>query len=86
MQDIVESHPILIRVSMMYSTTFHSTSSIPIPQVYGLPLGRRTKMVQIIYVRYRWESPVNYPVFTVVMVIYHYFERIWRIIVTPIFV
>ena len=25
----------------------------------------------------------NYPVFTVVMVIYHYVERIWRILVTP---
>ena len=32
-----------------------------------------------------WELPSNYPVFTVVMVIYHYVERIWRIPVTPIF-
>ena len=32
-----------------------------------------------------WELPVNYPVFTVVMVIYHYVERIWKIIVTPDF-
>ena len=30
--------------------------------------------------------PFNYPVFTVVLVIYHYVERIWRILVTPIFV
>ena len=35
--------------------------------------------------RHRWELPGNYPVFTVVMVIYHYVERIWRILVTPIF-
>ena len=34
---------------------------------------------------HRWELPGNYPVFTVVMVIYHYVERIWRIIVTPNF-
>ena len=33
---------------------------------------------------HRWELPGNYPVFTVVMVIYHYVERIWRILVTPI--
>ena len=32
-----------------------------------------------------WELPGNYPVFTVVMVIYHYVERIRRILVTPIF-
>ena len=35
---------------------------------------------------HRWELPGNYPVFTVVMVIYHYVERIWRILVTPIFI
>ena len=34
---------------------------------------------------HRWELPGNYPVFKVVMVIYHYVERIWRIIVTPVF-
>ena len=32
---------------------------------------------------HRWELPGSYPVFDVVMVIYHWFERIWRIIVTP---
>ena len=35
--------------------------------------------------RHRWELPGNYPVFTVAMVIYHYVERIWRILVTPNF-
>ena len=35
--------------------------------------------------RHRWELPGNYPGFTVVMLIYHYVERIWRILVTPIF-
>ena len=34
---------------------------------------------------HRWELPGNYPVFTVVMVIYHYVERFWRILVTPVF-
>ena len=33
----------------------------------------------------RWELPGNYPVFIVVMAIYHYVERIWRILVTTIF-
>ena len=32
---------------------------------------------------HRWELPGNYPLFTVVMVIYHYVERIRRILVTP---
>ena len=35
--------------------------------------------------KHRWELPGSYPVFTVVMIIYHYVERIWRFIVTPIF-
>ena len=35
---------------------------------------------------HRWELSRNYPVFTVVMVIYHYVERIWRILVTPILI
>ena len=35
--------------------------------------------------RHRWELPGNYPVFTVVMVIYHYVEITWRILVTPDF-
>ena len=35
---------------------------------------------------HRWELPGSYPVFTVVMVIYHYVERIWRILVTPILI
>ena len=34
---------------------------------------------------HRWELPGNYPVFTVVMVIYHDVERIWKILVTPNF-
>ena len=36
-------------------------------------------------VDHRWELTGNYPVFTVVMVVYHNVERIWRILVTPIF-
>ena len=35
--------------------------------------------------RYRWVLPSNCPVFTVVMVIYHYIERIWIILVAPHF-
>ena len=37
------------------------------------------------YQIHRWELPGNYPVSVVVMVIYHYFERIWIILVTPNF-
>ena len=33
----------------------------------------------------KWELPDNYPVFAMVMVIYHYVERIWRIHITPNF-
>ena len=32
-----------------------------------------------------WELTGNYLVFTVVMVVYHYVEIIWRILVTPNF-
>ena len=35
--------------------------------------------------RHTWELPSNYPVFTVVMVIYYYVDRTWRFIVTPDF-
>ena len=35
--------------------------------------------------KHRWEIMGNYPVFTGVMVIYHCFERIWIILVTPNF-
>ena len=35
--------------------------------------------------QHMWELPGNYPVFTVVTVIYHYIERIRRILVTPYF-
>ena len=34
---------------------------------------------------HRWELPGNYPVFSMVMVIYHYVEIIWRILITPDF-
>ena len=37
----------------------------------------------ICYQNHRWELLGNYPVFTTVMVIYHYVERIWIIVVTP---
>ena len=37
------------------------------------------------HLQHIWELPGNYPVFTVVMVIYHYVERIWRIIYPPDF-
>ena len=35
--------------------------------------------------RHSWELLGNYPVFTMVIVIYPYVERIWRILVTPNF-
>ena len=39
----------------------------------------------LFYNRHRRELLGNYPDFIVVMVIYHYVERIWRILVTPNF-
>ena len=47
--------------------------------------GPYPKAVAIPRKGHRWELPVNYPVFTVLMVIYHYVERTWRILVTPVF-
>ena len=37
-------------------------------------------------VLHRWELPDNYPFFAVVMILYHYVEKIGRIFVTPDFV
>ena len=34
---------------------------------------------------YIFQLPVNYPVSAMVMVIYYYVERIWRVLVTPAF-
>ena len=51
----------------------------------------RSRIVFFLYVfrhytvQHRWELTGNYPVFGVVMVIYHYVQRIWRILVTPDF-
>ena len=35
--------------------------------------------------QHRWQLPGNYPVFNLVMVVYHYVETIWIILVTPNF-
>ena len=35
---------------------------------------------------HRWKLPGNHPVFTMVLVICHYIERIWRNLITPIFI
>ena len=58
----------------------HNSQGIQIP-----PLGRsRHHCPPCLQTWGRRELPGNYPVFTVVMVIYHYVERIWRVLVTPI--
>ena len=47
--------------------------------IYDLRMGgkpEKSKMMQHSTVYHRWELPGNYPVFSVVMVIYHYVERI----------
>ena len=49
---------------------------------YGLGVkmqftGERLSLGRIWERAHRWELPGNYPVFTVVMVIYHYVEIIW---------
>ena len=48
--------------------------------VAGVVLAPRLKVSRR---RHRWDLRGNYPVFTLVMVIYHYVERIRRILVTP---
>ena len=54
--------------------------------VLDLPLFMWVLLPQLSWiVGHRWELPGNHPVFAVVMVIYHYVERIWRILVTPNF-
>ena len=64
-------------------------SLFPILQGVARPVSAGTPLApsetQSYRCRHRWELPGNYAVFTVVMVIYHYVERIWRILVTPIF-
>ena len=51
-----------------------------------------TRMAMKVYVHFyhchvshRWELPGDYPIFTVLMVIYHCVERIWKILITPNF-
>ena len=45
----------------------------------------RLKVDLLRTVGHRWELPGNYPDLTMVIVIYHNIERIWRILVTPVF-
>ena len=58
-----------------YKTASLMANSCKLAAVLGLYNSRTVKD--------RWELPGNCPVFTVVMEIYHYVERIWRILVTP---
>ena len=56
----------------------------PSSMAYARVMNRDSIIIYfLIYaLNHRWELTGNYPVFTVVMVIYHYVERIWRILVT----
>ena len=65
-----------------------SSNSIHYRTTHAEPKTRvkeKTPPLEVNTQRHRWELPGNYPVFTVVMVIYHYVERIWIILVTPFF-
>ena len=53
---------------------FQKTPGLNVQYDYWLP-----------HSNHRWDLPGNYPVFTVVMVIYHHVERTWRILVDPNF-
>ena len=50
----------------------------------GLPQSLSEDYVHVVShsSRHIWELPGSYSVLTVVMIIYHYVERIWRILVT----
>ena len=77
--------------SAVFIVTFPGYIIISPPTVslnlVGSPFcGQTLTMVrEYVTVHHIWELPGNYPVFTVVIVIYHYVERIWRILVTRIF-
>ena len=51
----------------------------------GRELNRKNRKMGKRRLQHRWELPVNYPVFTMIMVIYHYIEGIWIILVTSNF-
>ena len=63
-------------------TTYHPLA--PNVSIKRTALGPKLAMPSTYH--HRWELPGNYSVFTMVMVIYYYFERIWRVLVTPDFV
>ena len=48
------------------------------------PMVPRVRPLIAIGYKHIWELPGNYPVFYVVMEIYHYVEITWRILVTPV--
>ena len=61
---------------LMCSSSCHFLQNLMLPLrrvcvSFGAPLG------------HSWELPTNYPVFTVLMVMYHYVDILWRILVTP---
>ena len=60
---------------MMMKSIASSTPIWNLPQILSLSPSSNHK----------WELPGNYPVFAMVMVIYHYVERSCRILVNPNF-
>ena len=45
----------------------------------------KTSFLKVFSQWHRWELPGNYPIFIVVMAVYHYLQIIWRILITPNF-
>ena len=75
------------RFRLSRRTTGRSPAATPNEEEYEYPtLGLKKVTFTEGTVKHRWELPGNYPVFTVAMVIYHYVERIWRILITPILI
>ena len=85
------SFPVVWHSTIMCPHFLCLSQMLPWPYV-GCAVRTCASFVNIFWPSWVWsclhssELPVNYPVFTVVMVIYHYVERIWRILVMPIFI
>ena len=79
---------LLWRVQVLYLGVYYLHTSLPMWCLYlnsGKFQSSSSTFYHVPMYHHIWELPGNYPVFNVVMVIYHYVERIWRILVTPNF-
>ena len=87
LQKMLWLFPILLRLSCIWLVIAHNNEVCdkfvhPAKSTFQ----QNCAHIEPSYASHRWELPGNYPVFTLLMVFYHYLERIWRILVTPVFV